>query len=83
MRRLAKIKVFIKSTCPKCPEAKELASKLDGPEIFDVGSVEGLAEAAFYRVLTTPSFVVTDETGKEIRAWFGEVPNFAELEHVC
>lgn len=80
---MAKVKVFVKSNCPKCPEAKKLAAKIEGTEVYDIDNVEGLAEAAFYRVLTTPSFVVTDEAGKEIKAWLGIVPNASELELVC
>ncbi|MDI6799231.1 MAG: thioredoxin family protein [Actinomycetota bacterium] len=77
-----KVKVFVKSDCPRCPEAKALAESLEDIEVYDVDNVEGLAEAAFYSVLTTPSFVLTDETGKEIKAWLGVVPNLADLELV-
>ncbi len=73
----------MKSDCPRCPEAKALAAQLNGVEFYDIGEVEGLAEAAFYGVMATPSFVVTDEIGKKVKAWLGVVPKIDELKRVC
>jgi len=60
-----------------------LVAQLENVEFFDVGEVEGLAEAAFYGVMSTPSIVITDETGNEITGWRGIVPKIEELKKVC
>ncbi len=73
-----KVKVFVKPGCPKCPKAKELAEKI-GAEVHDISTVDGLAEATFYGVLSTPSVLVVD--GDEVvAAWHGEVPEPGEVE---
>ena len=78
------VKLFVKSDCPRCPEAKALATQLkEDVEFYDIGEAEGLAEAAFYGVMATPSFVVTDEIGKEVKAWLGTIPKIDELKKVC
>ncbi len=60
-----------------------MVAQLKNVEFFDVGEVEGLAEAAFYGVMSTPSIVITDEIGKEIMGWRGIVPKIEELKKVC
>jgi hypothetical protein len=74
------LKVFVKQDCQKCPAAKELASRFQDTELFDVEQVDGLAEAAFYSVLCTPSIIVVDERGSEIHAWRCSVPSPGEVE---
>lgn len=73
------LKVFVKQDCQKCPAAKEVASRFPHTEIYDVEEAEGLAEAAFYSVLCTPSIVVVDERGSEIFAWRCSVPSPKEV----
>lgn len=73
----------MKSDCPRCPEAKTLAAQLSDVEFYNVDQVDGLAEAAFYGVMSTPSFVITDEIGKEVKSWLGTVPKIDELRKVC
>lgn len=72
----------MKADCPKCPEAKALAAQLNDVELYDIGEVNGLAEAAFYGVMSAPSIVVTDEIGKEMKSWLGVIPNIDELRNV-
>lgn len=60
-----------------------MVAQLENVEFFDVGEVEGLAEAAFYGVMSTPSIVITDEMDKEITGWRGIVPKIEELKRVC
>ena len=58
------IKVFIKSQCPNCPQAKKAVEdfckehKEVELELYDVGTVDGLAESAFYDVFSTPTVIV-------------------------
>ncbi len=77
------LKVFVKQDCQKCPAAKELASQFPETEIFDVEQPDGLAEAAYYSVLCTPSIVVVDESGSEVYAWRCTVPSPVDVsEHI-
>lgn len=74
-----RIKVFVKSDCPRCPAAKHAVDGLDGVEIYDVGDMDGLAEAAFHSVLSTPTVLVVDTGGAEIASWRGEAPDRVSL----
>ncbi len=74
-----RVKVFWKNDCPKCPAAKALVAGSDHAELFNLDDVDGLAEAAFYGVLSTPSIIVTDTTGQELAAWRGEVPSKQDI----
>lgn len=73
------VKLFIKDDCPKCPAAKHACADVDGVEVYDVGDIDGLAEAAFHGVLATPTILVVDAGGSEIAAWRGEAPQRREL----
>lgn len=77
------LKVFVKQDCQKCPAAKEVADGFPETEIYDVEQAEGLAEAAFYSVLCTPSIIVVDDGGSEIFAWRCSVPTSGDIaEHL-
>lgn len=76
------LKVFVKQDCQKCPAAKEVAGRFPETEVYDVEQAEGLAEAAFYSVLCTPSIVVVDESGGEIFAWRCSVPTPREISEL-
>lgn len=77
------LKVFVKQDCQKCPAAKDVASRFPRTEIYDVEQAEGLAEAAFYSVLCTPSVIVVDENGSEVYAWRCTVPTPRDVaEHL-
>ncbi|MDP2860811.1 MAG: thioredoxin family protein [bacterium] len=79
------IKLFTKPDCPKCPVAKILVDGLRLAvndlriEKYNVSTVEGLAEASFYSVLSTPGIILCDNNGKEIKGWRGETPSESEL----
>ncbi|MGQ9474820.1 MAG: thioredoxin family protein [Actinomycetota bacterium] len=73
------LKVFVKQGCQNCPAAKEVANRFPRTEVYDIDQVEGLAEAAFYSVLCTPSIVVVDENGTELYAWRCTVPSPREI----
>ena len=81
------LKIFTQSNCPKCPAAKKLGKeieKLRNPEIkveyYDVSTINGLAEASFYTVLSTPGLILCDDQGKEIKGWRGETPAFKKIK---
>lgn len=76
------IKLFVKQDCPRCPAAKHAVDGLNGVEIYDVGDVDGLAEAAYFNVLSTPTVLVVDASGREVAAWRGEAPERASLRAV-
>lgn len=76
------VKIFYREDCPLCPEAKRLREELDqmqlSCEAYDIETVDGLAEASFYGVLSVPSVIV--EEGEEVLyEWKGKVP---EKEHL-
>lgn len=74
-----RIKLFVKDDCPRCPAAKHACEGLDGVEVYDVSDMDGLAEAAFHSVLSTPTVLVVDMSGAEIAAWRGEAPDRGSL----
>jgi glutaredoxin len=80
------IKIFTKSECPKCPAAKEMGAILqqEGLQVFyyDLETSLGLAEAAFYSVLSTPTIIIEDEHEKILAGWRGSVPTLQEIEGV-
>lgn len=69
------VKLFVRDDCPKCPAAKRACEGIDNLRIYDVSSIDGLAEASFYGVMATPSVLVLDSGGHEVAAWRGEAPD--------
>jgi hypothetical protein len=49
---------------------------------YDMGTIEGLAEAAFYGVMATPTIIVEDREDNELAAWRGTVPTPQEIKAV-
>jgi len=80
------LKIFTQPNCPKCPPAKALARQLTvhnpqpTTEFFDVSTVDGMAEGAFYSVMGTPSLILVDDKGKVVGEWRGKVPSRKEIE---
>lgn len=78
------LKIFTQPNCPQCPAAKKLGEEIERErklkvEWFDVTTVDGLAEASFYSVMSTPSLVLFEDSGKEIWGWRGEMPSVKEV----
>lgn len=82
------LKIFLQPNCPKCPEAKKLGKEIKKQSVFegelkvkyfDTLTVDGLAEASFYSVMAAPSLILSDEQGKEIKGWRGDVPTPKEI----
>jgi thioredoxin-related protein len=44
-----------------------------------VEQADGLAQASYYGVMSTPSIVVVDETEKEVFSWHGRMPETDEI----
>jgi len=80
---MGSIKIFTKAKCPRCPAAKEMAKTLKNEGLrvlnYDLDTVDGLAEASFYSVLSTPSIIIEDEEEKEMASWRGIVPTLQEV----
>jgi len=77
------IKFFWKDHCPRCPQAKEVGSFLvqEGYQVLDynVETAEGLAEATFYNVQATPTFILEGSDEHPIADFRGEVPSAQKL----
>lgn len=80
------LKVFTQPNCPNCLAAKTLADQCQKNadwgkvEVYDVTTVDGLAEASFYTVMATPTVLLCDSQGKIIRDWRGKAPGLDELK---
>ena len=78
------IKIFTKARCPKCPAVKEIGRELkkEGVPVFsfDLDTIDGLAEASFYSILSTPSLIIEDEEEKEVVGWRVIVPTLEEVK---
>ncbi len=73
------VKFFWKSECAKCPAAKETVSSIENVEYYNLDESGGLAEAAFYSVLSTPSLVISRADGTEVKSFRGDVPRLQEI----
>jgi hypothetical protein len=78
------IKIFTRAKCPKCPAIKQIGMELkkEGVPVlnYDLDTIDGLAEASFYSILSTPSIVIEDEEEKEVACWRGVVPTLHEVK---
>jgi glutaredoxin len=81
---MGSLKIFTKAKCPKCPAVKEMGTELkkEGVPVlsYDLDTIEGLAEASFYSILSTPSIVIEDEEEREVMSWRGMVPTLQEVK---
>ena len=80
---MGSVKIFTKTQCPKCPAVKEIGKKLEKEGVpvlhYDMDTTDGLAEASFYSILSTPSLVIEDEEEREVTSWRGRVPTLEEV----
>ena len=81
---MGSIKIFTKAKCPKCPGVKEIGKELkkEGVPVFnyDLDTIDGLAEASFYSILSTPSIIIEDEEEREVASWRGVAPTLQEVK---
>jgi glutaredoxin len=83
---MGSIKIFTKAECPKCPAAKEIGGILqqEGLQVnyYDLETPGGLAEAAFYSVLSTPTIIIEDQDQRILAGWRGSIPTLQEIQGV-
>ena len=81
---MGRVKVFVKDGCFKCPSAKELGLVLrqEGLEVlyYDLETVDGLAEASYYGVLSTPTMIVEDTQENHLADFRGVVPTPQQIK---
>jgi thiol-disulfide isomerase/thioredoxin len=77
---MKKVYVFGKPTCPVCKDARNKIQyfkekKRFDAEIkyFDMETVDGLAEGAYYEVFDIPTVIILDEK-KELARWVKKPP---------
>lgn len=73
------VKFFWKEDCPRCPAAKTAVASIKDVEYYSLDDATGLAEAAFYSVMSTPSVVISRDDGSEVVSFRGEVPSNDEI----
>lgn len=82
------VKIFWQEKCPNCPPAKALGKKLELDEGMDVTyyntkEPDGLSEAVMYDIMTTPSVVVCEDAGDEIKTFRGNVPTISDIKNLA
>jgi hypothetical protein len=80
---MASVKLFVKQGCNRCPSAKAVTGALilEGYKVveYDIDTAEGLAEGAYYGVMSTPTVLVVDGEENPITCWRGVVPVHEEV----
>jgi thiol-disulfide isomerase/thioredoxin len=83
---MGRVKLFWKSECPKCPQAKVVGNMLrkEGLDVidYDIDTVDGLAEATYYGVLSTPTLIVEDPEENPIADFRGTIPSPEEIRKI-
>jgi len=78
------LKIFTKDNCPNCPPAKAIAENLEKKgfsiSYYDLGSLDGLSEAVYHDIMSTPSMVIVDDNNKEVHSWRGDVPSIEDIK---
>lgn len=81
---MGKVKLFWKTECPLCGSAKVVGGKLqqEGIPVFDynLDTTDGLAEASYYGVMSTPTIIIEDEEENAIAFFAGQVPTATEVK---
>jgi hypothetical protein len=80
------IKLFVQSRCPRCPQAKQVGSELTAAGFsvreYDVETPDGLAEASFYSVQATPTFIIEDREENAVADFRGVVPTAQQIREI-
>jgi len=80
---MGRVKLFWKAECPRCGSAKIIGSQLkeQGLTVYDynLDTPDGLAEASYYSIMSTPTIIVEDEEENTIASFSGNVPTPGEV----
>ena len=81
---MGKVKLFWKAECPLCGNAKIIGGMLkqDGLMVddYNLDTADGLAEASYYGVKSTPTMIIEDEEENAIVSYSGQVPTAVEVK---
>ncbi|MFH2011596.1 MAG: thioredoxin family protein [Pseudomonadota bacterium] len=81
---MGSVKIFWKSNCPKCPAAKDMGVMLKNEGVsvinYNLDTLDGLAEGAYYSVMSTPTMIIEDEEENYIAGFRGDVPTIQEIQ---
>ena len=81
---MGKVKLFWKAECPLCGNAKIVSGMLqqEGIIVYDynLDTPDGLAEASYYGVKSTPTIIIEDEEENAIASYSGQVPSPLEVK---
>ena len=79
------IKLFVKEGCGLCPSAKEVGLRLtqEGLRVqcYDLDTADGLAEASYYGILSTPTMIIEDDNEKMLADFRGMVPTVQQIKN--
>jgi len=80
------IKLFIQQKCHKCPQAKEVGNTLknEGFEVmeYDIKTADGMAEAAFHSIQSTPVIILENSDENLIADFRGEIPTPQQVKDI-
>jgi thiol-disulfide isomerase/thioredoxin len=83
---MGRVKLFWKEECPNCGSAKIVGSQLkqEGLAVYDynLDTADGLAEASYYSIMSTPTIIIEDEEENTIASFSGSVPTPGEVRRV-
>lgn len=81
---MGRVKLFWKAECPQCGSAKSVGNQLkqEGLPVYDynLDTPDGLAEASYYSVMSTPTIIIEDEEENTIAFFSGSVPTPGEVQ---
>jgi hypothetical protein len=81
---MGKVKLFWKTECPQCGNAKIVSSQLEKAGLhvsdYNLDTPDGLAEASYYSVMSTPTMIIEDEKENTIASFSGQVPTPSEVK---
>lgn len=79
------IKMFWQDNCPNCGPAKDIVKQFkDKIDInyLNINDIDGMSEAAFHAVMSTPSILIVDDDEKELKSWRAEVPTYNDITEI-
>ena len=78
-----KVKIFTQTSCPNCPQAKELGTELLSQginvEFYDVKTSEGLTESLMHNILSTPSIIIMKDS-EVVAEFLAKTPKIEEVK---